>query len=89
MVFNNIGKDVEYFQYSADSKKVDCHLKINKSELEDLNKVIAVYKEYGFDTTNKSEMISMLIKNYVADLSDDETSILNIMSQMKTFRECL
>ena len=86
-VFNEIGKDIEYFKYSTDNEKVDVHMCINKELMEDLNKVVAVYKNYGFDKTNKTELFGMVLSEFIASLTDETGTILELMAKMKDFSE--
>ena len=86
-VFKETGKDIEYFRYSADKEKVDVHMCINKDIMEDLNKIVAVYKDFGFDKTNKSEVISMALSEFISGLSDETGTLLELMGKMKDYRE--
>ena len=60
---------------------------INKNRIEDLNKIVAVYKNYGFDKTNKTEMLGMILSEFIASLTDETSTILELMAKMKDFRE--
>ena len=75
-VFKKTGKNIEYFKYSTNNKKVDLHILINKAILENLNRIIAVYKDYGFDKTNKTEMVGMILSEFIASLNDETSTIL-------------
>lgn len=86
-VFNEIGKDIEYYKYSTNNEKVDVHMCIKKDIMEDLNKIVAVYKNYGFDKTNKTEMLGMILSEFIASLTDETGTILDLMAKMKDFRE--
>lgn len=86
-VFKETGKDIEYFRYSADKEKVDVHMCINKELMEDLNKIVAVYKDFGFDKTHKSELISMVLSEFISGLSDETGTLLELMGKMKDYRE--
>lgn len=86
MVFNETGKDIEYFKYSQEAKKVDVHFTMYKELAEDLNKIVAVYKAYGFDKTSKTELIGMVLSEFIDNLADDESTILELMGKMKAYR---
>lgn len=86
-VFEKTGKDVEYYRYSADKEKIDVHMCIEKEIMEDFNKIVAVYKAYGFDKTNKSELCSMLLNEFINSLEDNNEAILGLMGRMKSYRE--
>lgn len=86
-VFEKTGKDVEYYRYSADKEKIDVHMCIEKDIIEDLNKIVAVYKAYGFDKTNKTELCAMVLSDFIANLNDETATILELMGKMKDYRE--
>lgn len=90
MTFEKIGKDINYLKYETDEPKVSIHLTMNKKVMENLNKVIAVYKSYGYDATNRSELLSMIAFLFLINLEDNENSVFSLMKELKHYREvCL
>lgn len=87
----NIGENPYYnkYKYDESEKKVSVHLRIAPEIANDFVKVIAVYREFGIDKTEliKSELASLIFKEYFDNLDDDESAILNLFSKLKAFRD--
>ena len=84
--------DKEYYdKYSYDetAEKVSVHLRIAPEIANELVKVISIYRGYGIDKTEliKSELASLIFKEYFDNLADDESTILELFSNLKAFRD--
>ena len=87
----NIGENPYYnkYKYDESEKKVSVHLRIAPDIANDFVKVIAVYREFGIDKHEliKSELASLILKEYFDNLADDESAILNLFSKLKAYRD--
>ena len=95
MVFNELGKNIDEnsyykkYKYDESEKKVSVHLRVTPEIANDFVKVIAVYREFGIDKTEliKSELASLIFKEYFDNLVDDESAILELFTKLKAFRD--
>lgn len=95
MVLEKLGEkysDNEYYnkyKYDENVKKVSLHLRIAPDIANDLVKVISIYRSYGIDKHEliKSELASLIFKEFVDKLPDDESAILDLFSKLKTYRD--
>ena len=95
MVFENLSENIgenpyyKKYKYDESEKKVSVHLRLDPKIANDFVKVIAVYREFGIDKTEliKSELASLIFKEYFDNLNDDESAILNLFSKLKAFRD--
>ena len=91
MVFNKLGENieykVEYKTYSPKNDAVDTHMYLNKAIVDDLDKIIAVYKGHEFGKIHKSELISMILSEFIASLTDEKGTLLLLLGKMKDYRE--
>lgn len=95
MVFEKLSENIDadaYFnkyKYDESAKKVSVHLRLDPEIANDFVKVIAVYREFGIDKHEliKSELASLIFKEYFDNLKDDESAILDLFSKLKAFRD--
>ena len=87
----NIDENAYYnrYKYDESEKKVSVHLRIAPEIANEFVKVIAVYREFGIDKHEliKSELASLIFKEYFENLVDDESAILDLFSKLKAFRD--
>lgn len=95
MVFNKLGENIgenQYYKencYDESKDTISLHLRISPAIANDLTKAIAVYREFGVDKKEllKSEFSAMILKNFLDNLNDDESAILDLIGMMKAFRD--
>lgn len=95
MVFDKLsGKysDDEYFKkykYNENVEKVSVHLRVAPEIANELVKIIAVYRDYGIDKHEliKSELASVIFKDFVDNMADDESALLDLFSKLKAYRD--
>lgn len=87
MVFEKIAKDITYNTYPGDKEKISMHIQFNTDLLNDLNKIIATYKDYGYDNTNRTELLGLLAWEFINNLTDETGSVLELMARLKDYRE--
>ena len=93
MVFENLSEkcfDKAYYEkYKYDeSKKSNVHFRLPPEIANDFVKVIAVYRDFGIDKNEliKSELGAVIIKEFIDNLPDDESAILDLFRKVKAFR---
>lgn len=95
MVFEKLSENIDEnayynrYKYDESEKKVSVHLRIAPEIANEFVKVIAVYREFGIDKHEliKSELASLIFKEYFENLVDDESAILDLFSKLKAFRD--
>lgn len=95
MIFKEMGKNIEsnkYYQknsYDENESKVSLHLRISPRTANDFTKAIAVYRNFGVDKYEliKSDFAEMIIREFLDDLNDDESTIIELIGKMKAFRD--
>jgi hypothetical protein len=95
MVFEKLGINIDsndYYKenkYDENSKKVSLHLRISPEIANEFVKTIAVYRNYGVDKREltKSELGAIIIKEFTENLPDDDSTILDLIAKVKTFRD--
>ena len=95
MVFEKLSENIdaeEYYnkyKYDESVEKVSVHLRVAPEIANKLVKVISVYRSYGIDKHEliKSELASLIFKEYFDNLKDDESAILDLFSKLKAFRD--
>lgn len=84
--------DKEYYdkhKYDESVEKVSVHLRVAPEIANGLVKVISIYRGYDIDKTEliKSELASLIFNEFVGNLPDDESALLDLFSKLKTFRD--
>ena len=84
--------DNEYYnkyKYDENVEKVSLHLRVAPEIANELVKVISIYRSYGIDKHEliKSELASLIFKEFVGNLPDDESALLDLFAKLKTFRD--
>lgn len=84
--------DKEYYDknaYDESAEKVSVHLRIAPEIANGLVEVISIYRGYGIDKTEliKSELASLIFKEFVDKLPDDEFALLDLFSKLKVHRD--
>ena len=95
MVLENLSEkysDTEYYnkyKYDESVEKVSVHLRVAPEIANKLVKVISVYRSYGIDKHEliKSELASLIFKEFVDNLPDDESALLDLFAKLKAFRD--
>lgn len=95
MIFHKLRNkyfDKEYFKkykYDENAEKVSVHLRISPEIANDFVDVISVYRGYGIDKHEliKSELASIIFKEFLNNLPDDESALLDIFSKIKAYRD--
>jgi len=95
MVFDKLSdkySDSEYYKkykYDESAEKVSVHLRVAPEIANELVKIIAVYRDYGIDKHEliKSELASVIFKDFINNLVDDETALLDLFSKLKAYRD--
>lgn len=95
MVFEKLGENIESNQYymkhkvEPNNKKVSLHLRVDPEIYNDLTKIIAIYREFGIDKKilSKSDLGTVIFKEYFDNLPDDESAILKLFSKLKAYRD--
>ncbi len=95
MVLKTLSSNIDSNQYYNKHKvkdtdeKVDLHLRVAPEIADDITKIVAVYRDYGIDKREltKSDLGAVIFKDFIDNLDDDETAILNIFSKVKAFRD--
>ena len=95
MVFEKLSEqyfDKEYFdkyRYDESNAKSSVHLRLPPEIANDFVKVIAVYRDFNIDKFEliKAELGAVIIKDFIDNLSDDETAILDLFSKIKAYRD--
>lgn len=96
MVFERLGINIdsnEYYnenKYDESSEKISLHLRISPEIANEFVKTIAVYRDYGVDKREltKSDLGAIIIKDFIDNLSDDDSAILDMIAKVKAFRDC-
>lgn len=95
MVFEKLGINIDsnkYYKenkYDENAEKVSVHLRISPEIANDFTKVVAVYRDYGIDKIQltKSELGAIIISEFVNNLPDDDSAILELIGKIKVFRD--
>lgn len=95
MVFSKLGENIgenQYYKencYDESKESISLHIRISPETANDVTKAIAVYREFGVDkkALNKSDFVEMILKNFLGNLNDDESAILDLIGMMKAFRD--
>lgn len=66
----------------------DQHILLSKQLNNEFKEVINKYNSFGLDNTTKSELIRMLITNFVAEFNNsDDNKKYDLLKTLKTFRD--
>lgn len=95
MVFEKIGINTDSDKYYNENKydeskeKVSVHLRISPIIANDFTKVIATYRNFNIDKREltKSDLGAIIIKDFIDNLDDDDSAILNMIGRVKAFRD--
>lgn len=95
MVFKELGKNIgknQYYKencYDENKEKISLHLRISPETANAFTKAIAVYREFGVDKHEliKSEFGEMIIKDFLDNLGDDDSAVIDLIAKMKAFRD--
>ena len=87
---NGIETDEYYKKHSVKAdEKVNLHLRVEPEIANGLTEIVAVYRRFGIDKKelSKSDLCGVILKEYFDNIGDDESSILNLFSKVKAFRD--